>query len=201
VDRRQQLLATALELFDERGVRGASMRELARRAGVDVRTAYYHFESKRDLLRSLFEEAGYFQPLRQQVGPEIFEALRAAPPEEALLGIIEGNLQVLHEGAAYSRLIHVEVLYGDEDAKAVGQELWDRWGQQLEALMDAAGVAPHSEVASWARLLRSLLWGVFNEAQLTGSLADPSDRRQRAKELTRLLMQRIPARRRPARRR
>jgi AcrR family transcriptional regulator len=201
VDRRQQLLATALELFDERGVRGASMRELARRAGVDVRTAYYHFESKRDLLRCLFEEAGYFQPLRQQVGPEILEALRAAPPEEALLGIIEGNLQVLHEGAAYSRLIHVEVLYGDEDAKAVGHELWDRWGQQLEALMDAAGVAPHSEVASWARLLRSLLWGVFNEAQLTGSLADPSDRRQRAKELTRLLMQRIPARRRPARRR
>jgi AcrR family transcriptional regulator len=201
VDRRQQLLATALALFDERGVRGASMRELARRAGVDVRTAYYHFESKRDLLRSLFEEAGYFQPLRQQVGPEILEALRAAPPEEALLGIIEGNLQVLHEGAAYSRLIHVEVLYGDEDAKAVGHELWDRWGQQLEAMMDAAGVAPQSKVASWARLLRSLLWGVFNEAQLTGSLADPSDRRQRANELTRLLMQRIPARRRPARRR
>ena len=108
---------------------------------------------------------------------------------------------MLHEGAAYSRLIHVEVLYGDEDAKAVGHELWDRWGQQLEALMDAAGVAPHSEVASWARLLRSLLWGVFNESQLTGSLADPSDRRQRAKELTSLLIQRIPAGRRPARRR
>jgi AcrR family transcriptional regulator len=199
VDRKQQLLATALELFDERGVRGASMRELARRAGVDVRTAYYHFESKRDLLRSLFEEAGYFEPLRQQVGPEIVRALRAAPPEEALLGIIEGNLQVLHEGSAYFRLIHVEVLYSDEDAKAVGHELWDRWGAQLEMLVEAAGIAPAADVASWARFLRSLLWGVFNEAQLTGSLADPADRRQRAKELTKQLTPQIPVRRRPAR--
>ncbi|MGH9247860.1 MAG: TetR/AcrR family transcriptional regulator [Acidimicrobiales bacterium] len=201
MDRKQQLLATALELFDERGVRGASMRELARRAGVDVRTAYYHFESKRDLLRSLFEEAGYFQPLRQQVGPAILDRLRTAPPDEALLGIIEGSLQLLYEGAAHFRLIHVEVLYGDDDAKAVGHELWDRWGQTLETLVDAAGVVPNGEAAAWARFLRSLLWGVFNEAQLTGSLADPSDRRQRAQELTAVLMQRTPACRRPARKR
>jgi AcrR family transcriptional regulator len=199
VDRKQQLLVTALELFDERGVRGASMRELARRAGVDVRTAYYHFESKRDLLRSLFEEAGYFQPLPQQVGSEIVDALRAAPPEDALLAIIEGNLQMLHERSAYARLIHVEVLYGDEDAKAVGHELWDRWGQQLETLIDAAGIALPGDVRSWARFLRSLLWGVFNEAQLTGSLTDPADRQQRAKEMTKLLTQQLPARRQDAR--
>jgi hypothetical protein len=99
------------------------------------------------------------------VGPEILDALRTAPPEEALLGIIEGSLQVLHEGAAYFRLIHVEVLYGDEDAKAVGLELWDRWGQQLEAFIDASGVAPEGEVAAWAHFLRSLLWGVFNSCE------------------------------------
>ena len=92
-----------------------------------------------------------------------------------------------------------QVLYGDEDAKAVGHELWDRWGQQLETLVEAAGVAPAGDVASWARFLRSLLWGVFNEAQLTGSLTDPADRRQRAKEMTKLLTPRLRARRRTAR--
>ena len=107
---------------------------------------------------------------------------------------------MLHERSAYARLIHVEVLYGDEDAKAVGHELWDGWGQQLETLVDAAGVAPAGDVASWARFLRSLLWGVFNEAQLTGSLTEPADRQRRAKEITKLLTSRLPARRQAARR-
>jgi hypothetical protein len=66
---------------------------------------------------------------------------------------------IIHEGSAYARLIHVEVLFGDQDAKAVDHELWDRWGQQLETLVEAAGIAPAGYVASWARFLRSLLWG------------------------------------------
>lgn len=187
MDRRTQLLDVALNLFDERGVRGASMRELASRAGVDVRTAYYHFESKRDLLRALFEQAGA-APMSRPVPAETLEVLRAANPEDALLGIISGNLELLQTDAARARLIHVEVLYGDEDAKAVGDELWARWGELLEELVDAAGVVPRDEIPAFARLLRSLLWGVFNESQLTGEIADPVKRFERAKELTTFLL-------------
>jgi AcrR family transcriptional regulator len=184
VDRRTQLLEIALELINERGVRGASMRELARRAGVDVRSTYYHFESKRDLLRSLFEQAGMLALLVEPVPPDVLDALASLTPAEALLLVIEGNLQSLHEGAPYSRLIHSEVLVNDEDAKTVGAEMWTRWGEQLEVLVGATRVCEADRVASFARLLRSLLWGVFNESQLTGEIADQTKRHARALELT-----------------
>lgn len=184
VDRRSQLLAVALELFDERGVRGASMRELARRAGVDVRSAYYHFESKKDLLRALFEQAGYLEPL----DPKVLAALRSMSGEDAMTAIVEGSLDLLKQRAAHSRLIHAQVLVGDEDAKTVGQELWNRWGEQLEALVDAGRIVPATQVGAFARQLRSLLWGIFNESQLTGELDDPSRRKTRAREVSLLLL-------------
>ena len=113
VSRRSQILAVALDLMDERGVRGASMRELARRAGVDVRSAYYHFESKRDLLSALFEQAGYLEPL----DPAILAALRSMSREDAMTAIIKGNLDLLHNRARQSRLIHAEVLRPEATAR------------------------------------------------------------------------------------
>lgn len=191
MNRRTQFLQLALQLFDERGVRGASMRELARRAGVDVRSTYYHFESKRDLLRALFEEAGYLEP----IDPKILAALGAMSREQALSAIVEGSLDMLQRRAAHSRLIHAEVLVGAEDAIAVGHELWARWGEQLEALVEAGGLVRPEETAAFARQLRSLLWGIFNESQLTGELAAPSRRKARAREVTAFLL----PRRRPVR--
>lgn len=184
MDRRSQLLDVALALFDERGVKGASMRELARRAGVDVRSTYYHFESKRDLLRSLFARAGYLEPL----DPAVLDALRSAPPADALLGVVIGNLEMLQRRAAYNRLIHAQVLCGDDDAKAVGHELWGRWGEQLVPMVEAARVVDPEHVDEYARMLRSLLWGVFNESQLTAELDDPARLTVRAEETVALLV-------------
>ena len=184
MDRRTQLLQVALTLFDERGVRGASMRELARRAGVDVRSAYYHFESKRDLLHSLFEQAGYLEPL----DPRILEALGELDAAAAMFAIVDGNLEMLQRRASYSRLIHAEVLVGDEDAKAVGTELWARWGEQLEALVVAGRLASPRKAPVFARQLRSLLWGIFNESQLTGEIIDPTRRQARSREATNFLL-------------
>ena len=191
MDRRTQLLGVALELIDERGVRGASMRELARRAGVDVRTAYYHFESKRDLLRALFEEAGYFAPLDEYVQPDVLARLAAADTEQALQDIIAGNLAALDRGAAYFRLIHVQVLYGDDDARAVGTEMWTRWGRLLETLVAAARIVDGEHVGPFSRMLRSLLWGVFNEEQLVAGLTAPQSHRARAEEISRQLVVRL----------
>ena len=160
------------------------MRELARRAGVDVRSAYYHFESKRDLLRALFEQAGYLEPL----DPRILDALGGLDAEAAMFAIVDGNLEMLQRRASYSRLIHAEVLVGDEDAKAVGSELWTSWGQQLEELVLAGKLASPGQAPVLARQLRSLLWGIFNESQLTGEITDPTGRKARSREVTNFLL-------------
>jgi AcrR family transcriptional regulator len=53
--RRELIVAAAAELFAERGYRGASIEEIARRSGVTPPVVYEHFESKRELYHELLE--------------------------------------------------------------------------------------------------------------------------------------------------
>lgn len=61
--RRELIVAAATELFAERGYRGASIEEIARRSGVTPPVVYDHFASKRELYRVLLE--AHFADLRE----------------------------------------------------------------------------------------------------------------------------------------
>jgi AcrR family transcriptional regulator len=61
--RREVIAEAAAELFAERGYRGASIEEIARRSGVTPPVVYEHFESKRELYRELLER--HFAELRE----------------------------------------------------------------------------------------------------------------------------------------
>lgn len=60
--RRELIEQAATEVFAERGYRGASIDEIARRAGVSAPIVYDHFSSKRELHRRLLER--HFADLR-----------------------------------------------------------------------------------------------------------------------------------------
>jgi AcrR family transcriptional regulator len=53
---RKRLLASAEEVFVERGFHGASVEEVAEREGFSIGAVYSNFEGKADLLLALFEE-------------------------------------------------------------------------------------------------------------------------------------------------
>jgi AcrR family transcriptional regulator len=55
MDRRQQILSAALELFAEHGLDGATNEEIAERAGVTPGLIYFYFRSKDDLFLAAFE--------------------------------------------------------------------------------------------------------------------------------------------------
>jgi AcrR family transcriptional regulator len=55
-DAREELLQSALEVFAKRGYRGASIDEIAERAGYSKGALYWHFSSKNDLFYALLEE-------------------------------------------------------------------------------------------------------------------------------------------------
>ncbi len=54
-ERRAAILAAALEVFGERGYHGASIDEIAKRAGISKALIYEHFASKRELHASLLQ--------------------------------------------------------------------------------------------------------------------------------------------------
>jgi AcrR family transcriptional regulator len=61
--RRALIEKAATEVFAERGYRGASMDEIAKRSGITVPVLYDHFASKQDLHKHLLER--HFTELRQ----------------------------------------------------------------------------------------------------------------------------------------
>jgi AcrR family transcriptional regulator len=52
---RARILAVALELFGEQGVQQTSLQQIAHRLGITKPALYYHFDSREDLIRSLFQ--------------------------------------------------------------------------------------------------------------------------------------------------
>jgi AcrR family transcriptional regulator len=61
IARREQLVRTALALFSEKGYRGASVRDIARAAGVNEGLLYHYFSGKGDLFRAVLDE---YAPVR-----------------------------------------------------------------------------------------------------------------------------------------
>src|SRR5688572_24113470 len=53
-DKREAILAAALELFVERGFWGTAVPEIAERAGVGAGTIYRYFESKEALVNAIY---------------------------------------------------------------------------------------------------------------------------------------------------
>jgi AcrR family transcriptional regulator len=77
--RERQLVELAEELFSERGYQGASMDELARRAGVTKPIVYELFKSKDGLFRACLERSG------DRLAEQVAEAVRAEHEPEARL--------------------------------------------------------------------------------------------------------------------
>ena len=57
-ERREQLLAVALDVFARQGFHETSMNEVAEAAGITKPVLYQHFDSKRELYLARIEEAG-----------------------------------------------------------------------------------------------------------------------------------------------
>lgn len=58
-EKHREVLREAMRLFAERGLRGASLRELARRVGMQQPSLYHYFESKDELVEQILVTFGF----------------------------------------------------------------------------------------------------------------------------------------------
>lgn len=123
-ERRELIEATATELFAERGYKGASIEEIARRSGVTPPVVYDHFDSKLDLYRSLLERhfAELREVWRQGMGTEGSAAARTGGSVDAWFAYVEGHPAVARMlfrqggGDQAAEAAHAEVAAGSSAA-------------------------------------------------------------------------------------
>lgn len=158
-DTRQRLLATALEVFAERGADGGSMREIAKRAGVNVATTYHHFSSKRDLLLAIFAELGFLD-MSTDLTPLSGED---APAEERLAHLIFGAWMQLHTGRDVVKIMLGEAFKGDDEVRSVFDTWRERGDGWIAQGLLGSGLADEGNVTARAWIVRQVIWATFIE--------------------------------------
>jgi AcrR family transcriptional regulator len=186
METRERLLRTALELFSERGVDGGSMREIARRAGVNVATAYHHFGSKRGLFLAVCRELGWQAAIED--APQVLALGLDArlPLRQMLEELFFESWTAMAKGADFIRLSIGESLKGDEDALAVGAQFRDAGHAILEQFVVQTGLAESKDAEAMAWTIRTLVYGAFVEALMYDMLT-PETMRRRAGHLAAVL--------------
>ena len=89
VEVRAAILATAADLFAQKGYRGVTMDEIARRRGMSKRTLYQYFGSKEEMADSIV--AAWIQEL----GPVVDRAMAAGGSFPETFGRVLGSLQTV----------------------------------------------------------------------------------------------------------
>lgn len=126
---RDRLIAAAREVFAESGFKGATVREICRRAEVNVAAVNYHFNGK----EALFMAALELEPLENIIGP--VDTARSA--EDRLADFIHEFLIRLMEGyrSPHSQLIMREMLEPSPALDSIAKEIITPLHEYLSGLV------------------------------------------------------------------
>jgi AcrR family transcriptional regulator len=85
------LMASALELFAERGFEGASLRDIATKAGVPLSTIHMYFGSKSELYLAVY--LGAWRGLHDERREQLMKALEAPDGEVSLHAVLHALIE------------------------------------------------------------------------------------------------------------
>lgn len=131
-DTAASIIEAAESLFSRHGVRGVSLREIAREAGVAVSSVNYHFGDKSGVLQAIYDR--HTQPMNARRLDLLAEARQIRDPSQRLHAILRAYLRPAFTlaadgrpggGARFTRLRAVVGAEGDPVARKVVAEICD----------------------------------------------------------------------------
>lgn len=113
LETRARVLAAATEVFARDGFEGASLRQIAETAGIDIATLKYHVGNKAALFTEVYQD-GYTH-FQQSLGPLLLRLPLARNADELVVevrGLIEKGYDYLEANQAFMRLWLFRLLEG-----------------------------------------------------------------------------------------
>jgi len=153
-ERRNQILAAALECFVTRGFHGTAVPQVAKAAGIASGTIYHYFPSKEALVNALFRH------WKNEIAKYVFMGFPGtAPPREQFRAMFQEMVAfALANPKAFAFLeLHNHRSYLDEESLAIESRLKD-FGAMMVQRAQNEGLIKDGPPA----LLMELVFGAFN---------------------------------------
>ncbi len=152
---REQVLAVAVELFNEQGYDATSVADLAQRLGLTKSALYHHFDSKEQLLALALDEA-----LSGLEGVLDAPASIEPDPAERLAAVLRGAVLVLVDRLPYvTLLLRVR---GNSDVERAALERRRAFDHRVTALVAEAQAAGSVRSDVDGPVVTRLVFGMVN---------------------------------------
>ena len=148
-NKRDDIIAAALDLFSEKGYAATSTARIAQEAGVSEGLIFRHFKNKRGLVEELLQQSD------ERFQREIQQFITAEDPAELLRAFID------HSCALYSTWIVRRCGYFIAAVQELGIDHELRYAVLLERLAWALGAIGHGKPTDVARTLLSAQEGML----------------------------------------
>ncbi|MCG3172451.1 MAG: hypothetical protein GMKNLPBB_00603 [Myxococcota bacterium] len=170
-DLRAALIHAALELVQENGARGLTLREAARRAGVSHAAPYRHFDGKEALIAAVAEEG--FRLMSRSMRDEM--SIAGSDPAARFNASGVGYLRFAVEHPGHFRLMFSSDVPMDDKYPSLAAAGADSFGVLVECIVNCqqAGVMRAGDVMEIALLCWSQVHGLatlYVEGQLPGPI-------------------------------
>lgn len=111
MDKKEQIINAAIDLFAQKGFEGTSIRDLASSAGVNVAMVNYYFGSKEKLFEALLEmKAGSSRVMLENVLHD-----QKLSSIEKIYKVIDNYIQRLFTNRKFHRVIHQELMLNQRE--------------------------------------------------------------------------------------
>ena len=171
---RDALLEAAARLFSSNGYSAASMREIAKAANANVGSLTYHFGSKANLLREIYER--HTGPMNLRRMELLGEARRISDRTERLRAILRAYVLPafapsgeIGGGAEFTRMRAVLSAEGNADAQAIIASAFDATSRAfIEAIAECVpGASREGLIWRSQFLLGGLYYALINPERVT----------------------------------
>jgi AcrR family transcriptional regulator len=152
-DRRERILAAALDCFVSQGYHGTAVPEVAKKAGMAAGTMYHYFPSKQALVNAVFRK------WKEAIAARVFLAFPARAPVREQFRVMWREMTefaLAHPSAFAFLELHHHRSYLDDESLAMENRLKD-----FAAMVVGQAQARGEIKAGPTRLLMELVFGAF----------------------------------------
>jgi AcrR family transcriptional regulator len=194
-ERRNQILDAAARLFARKGYKGATIREIAREAGVAEGTIYNYFDSKHDLLISLPQRiswpmvSSFVRSARRQ-GPDT-----VADDEEQMVQLLQASMSSIQQHTDAVKVLLAYIPFMGEEIQAQFLEETTRFFTRifdfegvLQKRIGAGAFRPLNTAIAARAFVGMVLVFVLSQEILPGRKVIPMSHEEISREIVQLFL-------------